>query len=595
VSRSRATALIGLLIVIALFCAPLFIGLGGLDLASDEAIYTYAVDRILETGEWLTPRTIPTDGPFLEKPPLKFWMVAAAIRAGILPHDEVGYRFLDALMGAIAFLYMYAIGLRIAGPVCGVVAVFVTFSIDAILFEHGLRSNNMEAPLFLAYCGGVYHFMRWVDGRRARLHALGVAVFFVLGFMTKFVAALFLPLVCLIACVIVPLARERFMTRWRDWIAPIVVAAVLIVPWFAYESSMFGRYFWRVILGDHVVTRFTVALDVAHLQPWHFYFTQLWEELVGSQAISAIGVAMLALSAWRADPWQMRLLLIWWIVPFALMSLGKSKLIHYAFPFVPPIALSAGWVAARIIAAAQGPLADWLVNRIRRHVSTGTRLRARLIGATLIALAVAAIGLAIASALVGQVELRVGGVRVLQNSTVARPLVIAALLLGIAGRITMSLETIAVLVVTLMLPVLAYPGQLRFATAVDARLRTIRACAEGVGESNPSAMRGIFNTARPLPSHSLYYYLFRLGQWLEADTPEAGALQRRLFEDGQQTMVLMTLDGYAQLRRHAVEKTIPSLPPAVVIEQVAVVMPGPYSACAGVAKEAGAQAPRPGN
>ena len=54
------------------------------DIRNDEAIYDYAVDRILETGEWLTPRSSTLDGPFLEKPPLKFWIVAGAIKSGLL-------------------------------------------------------------------------------------------------------------------------------------------------------------------------------------------------------------------------------------------------------------------------------------------------------------------------------------------------------------------------------------------------------------------------------------------------------------------------------------------------------------------------------
>jgi hypothetical protein len=39
-----------LIFVLAAFCAPLFIGLGEWDLRNDEAIYSYAVDRIIETG-----------------------------------------------------------------------------------------------------------------------------------------------------------------------------------------------------------------------------------------------------------------------------------------------------------------------------------------------------------------------------------------------------------------------------------------------------------------------------------------------------------------------------------------------------------------
>ncbi len=45
-----------LALVLVLFCLPLFIGLGRLDLETDEAIYSFAVDRILEVGDWLAAR-----------------------------------------------------------------------------------------------------------------------------------------------------------------------------------------------------------------------------------------------------------------------------------------------------------------------------------------------------------------------------------------------------------------------------------------------------------------------------------------------------------------------------------------------------------
>ena len=77
-------------------------------------------------------------------------------------------RIWDALFGAIAFLYVFALGRRLAGPVCGFVAVLVLFIYSPLLFEHGLRNNNMEAPLVLCYCGGVYHYLAWATGAGAR-------------------------------------------------------------------------------------------------------------------------------------------------------------------------------------------------------------------------------------------------------------------------------------------------------------------------------------------------------------------------------------------------------------------------------------------
>ena len=38
-----------------------------------------------------------------------------------------------------------------AGPLCGLTALAVLFSYEPLIFQHGLRTNNMEAFLFLAY------------------------------------------------------------------------------------------------------------------------------------------------------------------------------------------------------------------------------------------------------------------------------------------------------------------------------------------------------------------------------------------------------------------------------------------------------------
>jgi len=139
-----------LVLVVAAFCLPLFVGLDRTDVENDEGIYSYAVDGIVAHGDWMNPLSSPhTDEVFLEKPPLKFWIVALPIRLGLLPDNEFGIRFWDALFGAVAFLYVFAIGRRLVSALCGAIAVMLLFSYGPLLFEHGLRGNNMEAPLFL--------------------------------------------------------------------------------------------------------------------------------------------------------------------------------------------------------------------------------------------------------------------------------------------------------------------------------------------------------------------------------------------------------------------------------------------------------------
>src|SRR6185436_8454504 len=82
-----------------------------------------------------------------------------------LPHDEFGLRFWDAVFGGVSFLYVFLIGSLLAGPVCGGVAVLLLFVHGPLLFQHGLRTNNMEAALLLSYCGGIYHFLASACGR----------------------------------------------------------------------------------------------------------------------------------------------------------------------------------------------------------------------------------------------------------------------------------------------------------------------------------------------------------------------------------------------------------------------------------------------
>ena len=46
--------------------------------------------------------------------------------------------------------------------------------------------------------------------------------------------------------------------------------------------------------------------------------------------------------------------LLWATLPLALISVGTSKLYHYAYPFLPPLALAAGYLVALLVHACAG-------------------------------------------------------------------------------------------------------------------------------------------------------------------------------------------------------------------------------------------------
>jgi 4-amino-4-deoxy-L-arabinose transferase-like glycosyltransferase len=365
-----------LALVVVAFGLPLYQGLGSVDLESDESLYSMVVEQMVADGDWMTPHTpVPNQLPFfLEKPPLKFWLVAAPIRLGLLPGNEFGFRFWDATFGVAIFLYVFGLGRLIAGPWCGVSAALLLFTFEPLLLQHGLRTNNMEGALTLAYCGGMYHVVRWYreDSASHRVrHASTVGLFCLLGLMTKFVAVAFLPLVAGTVTMLFPAGRERLRAEWRTWLLIGAASLALAAPWFIYQSVVTGWEFWRIILGEHVFRRFGSGLDPTHVRPWSYYFVYVFRELVrthGVWLVTAGSALVLVRALWR-EWFEGTLLVFWFALPLASISLGSSKLPHYVYPFVPPLALMGGALVAAAGSAAAGGLAgrlpawrlDWTV------------------------------------------------------------------------------------------------------------------------------------------------------------------------------------------------------------------------------------------
>jgi 4-amino-4-deoxy-L-arabinose transferase-like glycosyltransferase len=624
--------LVGLACVLVFCCAPLFNRLGGLEQRNDEAIYSYSVDRILETGNWLTPHNIPDDVPFLEKPPLKFWMVAGLMKTGLIPKNDWGMRVLDAVFGTVAFVYIYLLGARLSNPVAGFVSVLLLFAFEPLIFFHGIRGNHMEGALLLAYCGGIYHFFRWTaEDEGGRRHAWWFCGYFFLAFMTKFVAAIFLPVVCIAAIAVRPPARIDRRPRWREWLRPAAVTAALIAPWFIYQTIRDGRWFWHVILMDHVVKRFTGVLMKSHLHPWHHYFTTLWDELqrAGSLPVVLLGVVALLVKAapergerrWGPASntnddrvFLARLLLLWWLLPETIISFGTSKLFYYSYPFLPPLAIAAGLVSSQLldlfvtsVLALLGRLR--LAGLLTEHVA---RWQKRRLSDVLTVAGTLAFLLTAAAAYGSSVEWRVGGVRLFKNSSTWKPFVVGAGFWYFAGLGGVAVRLTGVALVACLMPLAAYDAQLRRLDATDHPIRSARDCAMAVQASLDLGHQGIYKMSGDT-DHPFYYYLRELGPYLFPQQARPGELARRLEADREQTLVVLSLEDYAYLSglralpapvvnpdtglAPEVSEAAKSahlthaLPAAVAIfDSVVILFPGPYASCARVTAHAGPRA-----
>jgi hypothetical protein len=358
---------------------------------------------------------------------------------------------------------------------------------------------------------------------------------------------------------------------------PSVLALVVIAPWFVYQSLQpSGREFWNILVGIHVYTRLTGVLIPDHLGPWHHYFTMTWREFRYAHAVMLVtaGLGVLVYVGWRRNEWLARLVFLWFAIPYAIMSLGTSKLLHYAFPFIAPLALGAGLVCALGYRALTGPAGERLSAAATRWLPAITTWRERRgVQIALVSIGVVLLGLGIWTALRGPVVFESDGIRWFRNSSVVRPLVFAALAVGLTAGGTRVAIGVATALVLLMLPLDRYFENVRLVASVRHPMRTIRDCTVEVQRTVPGVAPGVLRATGEVLHHAYYFYMRHTGGWLVADPPAHTAAIRDAL-DGPHRPVLVTRAQQRALWARG------EAPPGVLLEDdVAMLLPGPFAVC----------------
>jgi 4-amino-4-deoxy-L-arabinose transferase-like glycosyltransferase len=300
----------------------------------EEARYAAIPREMTAAGAVLVP---VLDGqPYLDKPPLLYWLVQASYAAfGV----RVWAARLPAVLAAWATVAVVLAWGRVTGaPWAGVAgALILTLSGDFVyrgpmLTMNGLLGLCITAALALghrALIGPVLAWRWW----------LAAAAATALGLMAKGPVALVLVAVPLaLAPRVTPGVVRPGAAGWGGFLAAVLLLAG---PWFTalawFHPEFVGYFFWK-----HHVERFLRPFD--HPEPFWFYLPQV---VVGLLPWS------LGLVAWRwrgAGPAaRVALAAAAWQILF--FSLSGSKRHVYLVPAYPPLALALGDGATRALAA----------------------------------------------------------------------------------------------------------------------------------------------------------------------------------------------------------------------------------------------------
>jgi hypothetical protein len=283
-------------------------------------------------------------------------------------------------------------------------------------------------------------------------------------------------------------------------------------------------------------------------------------------------------------------IVLWAVLPISVMSFGSSKLYHYAYPFIPPLAIAAGYLVALVIALAPVPVSRVIAGvtrRLRRRAPRATAVLQRpAIRGVLLAVMTAAIALAVVSVVYGPVRVEYGGTTVFRSSGVARPAIVAMLFGILAGSGPRAVGVVVPLLVVSLLPLAGYRETLSHLNDVQRPWSASVSCILPLQRAGTGgAVAGLYvDIPDRAISHPMYYYLRRLRPWTRVDTnaPAPAALGTQLYDRSEWRPILVWDKTYQQFRNGVDgDGPDPHASPALVARDDALLLlPGPYARCA---------------
>ena len=420
--RSRPTSgAHGWILVILLALAPMWL-LGTLDRGAwtpDEPREADIAWRMSVQSHWAVPQL--AGRPFLEKPPLSYWVAAGSMR--LFGPSVRAARAPNLLYAAVTALAMGALGFAMDGPAAAIVAALVAgtaitvFRVAVWLAPDACLLAGSAVSLLGAYLG----YMAPPGRRKLQgyllMHA-GAAV----GFMAKSAPGWLVPGLTLLTLI----AWER---RWSELRRPELYAgfllqAIIIGPWvLAVGHTENGGESLRVLFWYNLAGRFThVAAPAAyrysaeHPNSLGKYFVEVPVYLLPWTALAATA----ARRAWhrvrrrdsRGTAWRFAVAAS---LPFLLLlTLAATARDIYAAPALLGVSL--------LMALAISELQQLWAPGCRDHLRW-TRL---LIAAIACLLAVALVVLAIGRAFAGDADIAASGVTSVEYGSSAMLLLLLA-------------------------------------------------------------------------------------------------------------------------------------------------------------------------
>jgi 4-amino-4-deoxy-L-arabinose transferase-like glycosyltransferase len=327
-------------VVLVVCCLSCLIGIHHPIQNVNEGVYARVAQAMLETRQWLVPTL--NGVPYLEKPPLLYWVTAAAY--ALFGTSEAATRAAPIVgAGLVLTAAFWFARRRLSRDAAVWVAPIIASAPITIVMTRTLMFDMLFTGLFTWALLLLYEALQqpakayWL---RASWAVLGLAV------MTKGLAAL--ALFGAIALAYLAFAPGPLVPRLRALLDPIAFALLLLVaaPWHIAASAAEPGFAWFYFVNEHLL-RFVGRRFPAdyHAGAWWYYLPRLVGYLFPWTMLLALMPFRRVVRA-PAQREPTRFLWIAFLVPLLVFSCSRAKGNYYMLVAMPALALIlADWLA----------------------------------------------------------------------------------------------------------------------------------------------------------------------------------------------------------------------------------------------------------
>ena len=314
-------------------------------LETDEGRYAEIAREMLASGDLVTPHL--NGVLYLEKPPLHFWLTAAAMR--ILGLNELAARLWSALFGVLGVVVTYRLGREIGGTRAGLVGAAVLGTSPLYVTLGRLGSIDMTVSFFITLTLACFWFAHRSGDDRARRvcwHVVFLAA--ALAVLAKGLIGVVIPGAVVFLYLLVTLQWR--VLRQVPWVTGLGLFLVVAVPWHVLVLARNPDFLWFYFVHEHVLRYLTAEAGRAGT---FWYFPAMI--VGGCMPWAGMFLSLPKLVHWRQGRGfftkhpDIAFLLVWFVFVTLFFSASQSKLIPYILPALPPLAVLAGLLIERLL------------------------------------------------------------------------------------------------------------------------------------------------------------------------------------------------------------------------------------------------------